>query len=112
MALEDVFTDIANDNYPDSRTLILCERGLRDGAGEFTGQLWQALLDETGWTNSQLRDNRYDMVLHLVTAADGAEDFFYSQKGEGTLISETAEEDAIRKDKRTQFAWVGHPCFK
>jgi len=34
------------------------------------------LLDEMGYNAVQLRDNRYDAVIHLVTAADGAEDYY------------------------------------
>lgn len=30
-------------------------------------------MDEEGWTWATLRDKRYDRVLHLVTAALGAE---------------------------------------
>jgi hypothetical protein len=29
-----------------------------------------------------MRDNRYDGILHLVTAADGAEDFYENQTNE------------------------------
>ncbi len=37
---------------------------------------WQVLLDEIGFNAVQLRDNRYDAVIHLVTAASGAEDYY------------------------------------
>jgi hypothetical protein len=40
------------------------------------------LLDELGVTTSQLRDQRYDAVVHLVTAADGAENFYDSATNE------------------------------
>lgn len=33
-------------------------------------------MDELNMTTVMLRDNRYDAVLHLVTAADGAEEFY------------------------------------
>ena len=33
-------------------------------------------MDEEGWTWASLRDKRYDRVLHLVTAAIGAEEFY------------------------------------
>ncbi len=38
--------------------------------------VWQALLDETGWSTIQLRDRRYEAVIHMVTAADGAVNFY------------------------------------
>lgn len=37
------------------------------------------MLERLGLTTSQLRDNRYDAVIHLVTAADGAEEYFLFQ---------------------------------
>ena len=40
---------------------------------------WQALLDDMGFNNVTLRDNRYDAILHMVTAADGAEKFYDSE---------------------------------
>jgi hypothetical protein len=44
-----------------------------------------------------LRDNRYDAVLHLVTAADGAEKFYASLNNE-----------AVEKDNRLREAYLGH----
>jgi hypothetical protein len=32
-----------------------------------------------GFNNVTLRDNRYDAILHMVTAADGAEKFYDSE---------------------------------
>ena len=37
---------------------------------------WQVLLDENGFNIVNLRDKRYDAVVHMVTAAEGAEDFY------------------------------------
>jgi hypothetical protein len=34
------------------------------------------VLEENGFNINQLRDNRYDAVLHMVTAADGAPESF------------------------------------
>jgi hypothetical protein len=36
------------------------------------------VLEENGFNINQLRDNRYDAVLHMVTAADGAPEFYNS----------------------------------
>ena len=46
----------------------------RDGQA-YWKNVWFALLDDQGWTNIQLRDWRYEVVLNLVTA-DGAEKFY------------------------------------
>lgn len=47
-----------------------------DGQAYVEEMVWQAILDETGWTTVQLRDRRYEAVIHLVTAADGADNFY------------------------------------
>jgi hypothetical protein len=52
------------------------------------------------------RDQRYTAVLHLVTAANGAEPFYTLENNETRL--ESAEE-ARRLDDRVLRAWVGHP---
>ena len=67
-----------------------------------TDNIWQAILDETGWNTIQLRDRRYEAVIHLVTAADGAREFYKASNHESV-------EKAIEKDEKLINAWVGHP---
>ena len=50
--------------------------------------VWHALLDETGWNTIQLRDRRYEAVIHLVTSADGAGDFYTKYKDERCTTKE------------------------
>jgi len=71
IALEDTYLDIAQmiDGQP---VVIIIDRGLLDGSAYVSQNNWQALLDDLGCNIVMLRDNRYDAVLHLVTAADGA----------------------------------------
>jgi hypothetical protein len=57
-------------------TLILCDRGIVDCAAYMTKEEYQALLDESGWTWSFVRDKRYDSVIFMNTAAKGAEEFY------------------------------------
>jgi hypothetical protein len=59
-------------------TIVLCDRGVMDGSAYTDENVWQAILDETGWSTIQLRDKRYEAVVHLVSAADGAESFYYN----------------------------------
>jgi hypothetical protein len=49
-----------------------------------------------GWSPVQLRDKRYDLVLHLVTAADGAPDF-YNKSNEARYET---EKQAIGVDRK------------
>ncbi len=108
MALEDVLTDIAGDFFPDDRVVILCDRGVMDSQAYMSPTSWQALLDETGWTNTQLRDKRYDQVLDLVTSADGAEEFFVANDKD---LSEDSDE-AFKIDRKIRLAWIGHPAYR
>ena len=52
-----------------------------------------------------MRDNRYDGVLHMVTAADGATRFYASLTNEARYESVS---EAISKDKKLREAYMGH----
>ena len=70
MNLEDRFMDLAkNEN---KHSVLLCDRGLMDGSAYVNDEMWQAIMDEVGMSPSQLRDKRYDAVIHMTTCADGA----------------------------------------
>lgn len=101
--LEDVFNNIAVNS--DSDCVVVMDRGVMDGRAYMNQNLWHAVLDETGWNEIQLRDKRYDTVIHLVTAADGAEEF-YSLSNEARYESVA---DAKRIDKNLIDSWSGHP---
>jgi hypothetical protein len=79
-----------------------------DGSAYTSENIWQALLDETGWSTIQLRDRRYEAVIHLVTSADGATEFYTNTNNEARYES---SKDAIELDKKLINAWVGHPHF-
>lgn len=106
MALEDIFIEIAQTG--DKHTIILFDRGVMDGAAYTDENVWQAILDETGWSTIQLRDRRYEAVIHLMTAAEGAEQFYQTENN--SARSESLEE-AREIDRRLINAWVGHPQF-
>ena len=52
-----------------------------------------------------MRDNRYDSILHMVTAADGAQKFYASLSSEARFESTS---EAIMKDKKLREAYMGH----
>lgn len=106
MTCEDIFIEIALNS--DKRCVIICDRGVMDGSAYTDDNVWQALLDETAWNTIQLRDRRYEAVIHMVTAADGAEEFYTGENNEARY--ETREE-AVTLDKKLVNAWVGHPHF-
>jgi hypothetical protein len=50
---------------------------------------WEAMLKKNGLSDVMLRDARYDCVVHLVTAAIGAEEFY--SKSTNAVRSESLE---------------------
>jgi CYTH domain-containing protein len=107
LALEDAFLAVAR--AAGGPAVLVCDRGAMDVSAYLPPEAWAALLNETGWSEVGLRDRRYDAVLHLVTAADGAE-AFYTTANNATR-SETPEQ-ARALDRRTRDAWVGHPHLR
>ena len=79
-----------------------------DGSAYTNDDVWQAILDETGWSTIQLRDRRYEAVIHMVTAADGATSFYTSANNAARYESVN---EAVELDKKLINAWVGHPHF-
>src|SRR4051794_31849464 len=65
------------------RAVLICDRGAMDGKAYVAAPLWQGLLRETGLDEGHLRDGRYDAVVHLVTAADGAERYYGNDNNPG-----------------------------
>mmetsp|Transcript_44363 Transcript_44363/g.88679 ORF Transcript_44363/g.88679 Transcript_44363/m.88679 type:complete len:122 (+) Transcript_44363:666-1031(+) len=64
------------------------------------------------WQDYILR--RYDSVVHLVTAADGAEAYYkrgqvQDDSGHSVFRKETPDE-AVALDRRLQQCWASHPC--
>lgn len=61
-----------------------------------------------GWHNVELRDNRYNQIIHMVSAANGAEDFYST---EDHVCRSEGVEMARERDYAAAAAWVGHPYF-
>ena len=108
MQTEESFRRIAG-VYGEPNTVFLCDRGMMDTKAYVSSEMWQTILSNLGQTEVQLRDQRYDAVIHMVTAAIGAENHY-------TLANNTARtetpEQARDLDRKTQDAWVGHPHLR
>jgi CYTH domain-containing protein len=74
---------------------------------------WESITREAGTNSNTLRE-RYDAVLHLVSAADGAEQY-YTTATNATRY-EKADEEGLRiareLDKKVIKAWTGHPHLR
>lgn len=69
---------------------------------------WEAMLKEMGWSETVIRDQRYDCVIHMVTAAIGAEQHYNFESN--TVRSELADQ-ARMIDRKLMSAWMGHPSY-
>lgn len=107
IALRNQFRNLAS-LFPDEKKVIVSDRGCMDVKAHMSGEYFDAILKETSLTLSDVRDS-YDAIVHLVTAAAGAEAFYTTTNNKAR--SETPEEARII-DVRTIEAWVGSPHFK
>lgn len=78
LELEDKFQRIAEQCTEPS--MIICDRGAMDISAYMKPEMWEKITASVGGqSTSLLRDHRYDAVLHLVSAADGAESIIQQQ---------------------------------
>lgn len=111
MALEDKFLRMAEAyNEP---CLIVCDRGTLDISAYMTPTMWEDITRAVGTNTAELR-GRYDAVLHLVSAADGAEQFYTTTNNASR--NEPADEAGLQiarmLDKKVIEAWTGHPHLR
>ncbi|KAH9394652.1 hypothetical protein TYRP_004707 [Tyrophagus putrescentiae] len=86
--------------------IVICDRGIMDASAYMSQESWAAVLKNNGWNPVELRDNRYNQVVHLVTAASGAEAYYNC---EDNPCRTEGLEQARELDRRTAEAWLGHP---
>lgn len=105
-AMENEFISVAVSQ--DSPTLLLCDRGMVDSKAYVPSvDDWYTMLEDNNWTEEQLLD-RYDVVVHLTTAAHGAPGAFTNANN--AARTETLEE-AQAADNRCKAAWKDHPSI-
>ncbi len=90
------------------QVVMVYDRGPMDGKAYIPHQYFDAILAEEKLQLNEVRDV-YDAVIHLVTAADGAERYYTTANNQARM--ETAEE-ARKLDLKTQDAWNGHPHMR
>lgn len=78
--------------------LIICDRGAMDASAckfspffcfmvhfiicllkVITKEKWEQIMKNNHWNNVELRDNRYNQIIHMVSAAKGAEEFYSTE---------------------------------
>lgn len=104
--------------YPEKKdkSVILCDRGFIDQLAYIDKDKFVKMLKKRNLTFADAL-SRYDAVLHLVTAANGAEKYYVwnnpnsSDVGNNAARRESPKE-AREKDKITLQAWIGHPHLR
>jgi len=94
-------------NLTQDTVVLICDRGRMDTKGYLTPHEFNRMLSHNGWNEPMLRDRFYQAVLHMVTAADGAEQFYVADSERYESLDE-----ARLIDQKTQVAWCGHPHFR
>lgn len=102
-------------------SIVIFDRGLMDIKGYIEDELWQRLLKDIGAGGDHHGANgidenyllsRYDAVIHLVTAADGAEEFYKwgktSDDSGNIVIRGEPPEQARALDQKMRKAWENH----
>ena len=111
LALENSFMQLAE--ACTKPTFVVCDRGTLDISAYIDRQMWGELCEKCGTSTNELR-KRYDAVLHLVSAADGAEQYYTTATN--STRYEQANEEGLRiardLDKKVNRAWTGHPHLR
>ena len=111
LAFEDQFQRMAE--VCEKPVLIVCDRGAMDISAYMTPEMWEDITRKAGTNSGELRE-RYDAVLHLVSAADGAEQY-YTTATNATRYEQMNEEGlriARELDKKVINAWASHPHLR
>lgn len=88
------------------KVVILCDRGVMDGQAYTSGaEEFEGMIADLGISINSICNNRYHAIIHLRTAADGAEEFYTLENN--SARKETPEQ-ARMFDKKILEAWQRH----
>lgn len=90
----------------DRNCLVICDRGTMDASAFVSREQWEDILTSNQCDEVDIRDNRYHQVVHMVTSAKGAEQY-YSIEQHATRLE--GLEEARDRDTKAAEAWIGHP---
>ena len=106
--MEDIFTSIAMIN--DAKNIvILCDRGIMDGKAYMTDPQWSLMQQEFNINPDKMRDERYNIVIHMVTAASGKPEKYDFENNKARWEN---PQFAVELDQKLQEAWRGHENYQ
>ena len=88
--------------------VLICDRGVLDAKVYIGDEGFANLLQLNNLTEQDII-NRYDAVFKLVTAANGAEDYYTL---ENNAVRKESAEEAIALDELVSKVWSVHPHFE
>ena len=104
MALEDTYFSMAEKCA--QNVLIIADRGTMDASAFISREAWEKILNKLGLEDIEISDNRYNHIVHMQSAAIGAEKFYttedHAARFEGIEL-------ARERDNRAMEAWRDHP---
>lgn len=103
MQIEKTYFTLAKSANQDC--LVICDRGVMDASAYLSPDAWEEICQKHNWLVLRFLDGRYDQVVHLVSAANGAEEFYTIEENN----QRTEEIGKARElDGRCSAAWIGH----
>jgi predicted ATPase len=104
MALEETYFSMADKCT--QNVLIIADRGVMDASAFISRENWERILTKLNLEDIEISDNRYHQVVHMQSAALGAEKFYttedHSARFEGLEL-------ARERDRRAMDSWRDHP---
>lgn len=99
-----------------------------DASAYIDTEKWERMKKQNDWNEIEIRDNRYNQIIHMVSAAVGAEKFYSTEVSSKKLFltflnlikniflkehscRSEGVEHARELDYKAASAWVGHPYF-
>lgn len=107
LAKESAYAEVAG-HMKAEKILLVCDRGALDNKAYMSLLDFQYVLQSLQTNEVELRDH-YDAVFHLVTAANGAEEFYTLANNQAR--TETPQQARDLDDKLVS-AWTGHPHLR
>jgi len=109
MQMEDTYMEIAQQNEDGKPSLILCDRGVMDCSAYVDKETFSRLLAAVGINSIfDVKDDRYDLIVHLISTSVGAEEFYSLENNAARTES---LEEARQVDSNILKAWTGHPTI-